>query len=88
MSAAYIPGGTSVMPSYFRGQLTYDAALLDFFVRGAGKFTVDNPTLWPQGKPDDGVEDIKLIVMPYTWGVQAADNLIAVKGSFRKILDF
>jgi len=88
MSAAYIPLGTSVMPPYFRGQLTYDATLLDVFTRGSGKFTVDNPTLWPQGKPDDGVKDIKLIVMPFTWGVEAADNLIAVKGSFRKVLDF
>jgi len=88
VSAAYIPFGTSVLPPYFRGQITYDAALVDAFVKGSGRFTVDNPTLWPPGEPGYGVQDMKLIVMPFTWAVKAADNLIAVGGGFRKVFDF
>jgi len=35
-----------------------------------------------------GVEDIKMIVMPFNWSVEAASNLIVIRGDFRKLLDF
>jgi len=65
-----------------------DAALIDYFVLGAGTFSSTNPTLWPPGPVKSGVKDIKMVVMPFSWNVETASNLIAITGEFRKLLDF
>jgi len=88
MSAAYIPMGTSVLPPFFRGEFAMDAALIDYFVWGAGTFSSTNPTLWPPGPVKSGVKDIKMVVAPFSWNVQTTSNLIAITGGFRKLLDF
>jgi len=66
MSAAYIPMGTSVLPPIFRGEFALDATLIDYFVIGSGSLTVNNPTLWPPGPVKSGVEDMKMVVMPFS----------------------
>jgi len=88
MSAAYIPMGTSVLPPFFRGKLALDANLVDYFVWDAGTYSSTNPTLWPPGPVKSGVKDIKMVVMPFSWDVEKASNLIAITGGFRKGLDF
>lgn len=88
MSAAYIPFGTSVLPPFFRGELHLDATLIDYFVKGAGTFSVENPTLWPAGPVKSGVEDVKMVCMPTAWNVVEASNLLVLTGGFRKVLDF
>jgi len=88
MSAAYIPFGTSVLPPFFRGELSLDATLTDYFVKDAGTFCVTNPTLWPTGPIKSGVEDVKMVCMPTPWSCKKANNFIAITGGFRKILDF
>lgn len=51
MSAAYIPGGTSITPPMFRNSVALDAVLVDTLRWRPAVFSLEDPSLWPHCEP-------------------------------------